>query len=152
MYCTTTLLPLDVSFGNCQDAERPANPTNVSGYFQTMNIAPVHNPNGPSVPAPVPPEDNLNGYTWIYIREDNTEDVPDTIGTDPFWDNAGAGGFEWDIPMVYRVVGDTDNGVSFPAPNKVIQTENTDGNGNTTVVKGDAWQYRMTSGYESHSN
>jgi len=80
------LAPITVSFGNVSIKELGVGPSNVSGYF--VGIAPSH-PGGGWVP--------LDCYnSW-----DDTagEEAPGFV---PPW---SAGGFEWDIPAKWQVLG-----------------------------------------------
>ena len=54
-------------------------------------------------------------------------------------DEAGSG-FEWQIPLRYRLTNDTDNGVAFPAP--VTQSMQISGAYGSYVLKGNASDYR----------
>jgi len=110
-----TVAPTDVSFANVEVLEVPGPATSITGYFTNYpatNL--VHNPN----------------TNWIQLNALNQwADEANFHHYPPPWK---AGGFQWVIPVQWRVVGSTNVG-SLPNRTQVFSINGT--NGNSTVSK-----------------
>ena len=119
MYIEVTVAPTDVSFENLQYLEVPGPASNVSGFIATyISSFPAtdlsHHPNA----------------SWLSIQPGNkTYDHAAFSGFPSPWD---AGGFEWNIPVQWRV------GTSASVrtlPNRLQQFAITNTAGTSTVSK-----------------
>jgi hypothetical protein len=142
-----TVLPTNVSFGNIMTAERSVNASNVTGFFSTG--APQHNPNGVSVLGAAY-SSNLP-YDWTQIRVDNTSSVTDWVAEELNGSNNGqAGGFEWDIPWVWKLTSDTSSSQVMQFPQPVVATFSINIFGMTTATKAGVTVTRFSTGQETH--
>lgn len=110
-----TVYPTNVSFQNVECLEEPGPASNITGYF--TNYLPsqlYHNPNA----------------NWIPLTAWNSWADHAAFGPlPPPW---AAGGFEWDIPVRWRVTGST-NAASLPNRLQTFSIAGT--NGSSTVTK-----------------
>jgi hypothetical protein len=149
MWGQYTLLPTTVSFYGCEFQEEKCQATNPSGFFKQTNLLLWHNPNTmPSSSLSQPPDSNPQ---WITIQQDNSggqldlaSAIANLFAVAVYDDSCNLGeegsGFEWQIPLRYRLMNDTDNGVAFPTP--VTQSMQISGAYGSFVLKGDASDYR----------
>jgi len=118
MWGQYTILPTTVSFSGCEFQEEKCPSTDPTGYFDVKGMTIWHNPDGNSDDKE-PPDTNP---TWIPIQDDNTAGDLDKAEAGPLnfltielYDEFGPAGFTWNIPLHYRCVGDSDDGVAFPS-------------------------------------
>ena len=115
MWLEITTSPTYVSFENVEVREVAGPATNIYGYFTNF-----------------PPELLAHkSKSWAKIAPGNvTDDHPLLSG----WDDKPwyAGGFQWIIPIEWRVVGSPNIGT---LPNEVQTFSMTDTNGTTTINK-----------------
>jgi hypothetical protein len=136
MWGQYTFLPTNVSFLglNFQEERCPAEDT--YGFFQFDPI--WHNPNGGSGVAP-PPAINTDWTTGI--QADNTADNLDRAESYLFIAPAiftiffPESGFTWSIPIRYRCLTDTDQGIELSLP---VYSQMEIGSDQCTIIKGDA--------------
>lgn len=114
MNLKVTLHSTDVSFNRVQIREIPGSASGIYGYFTNSSAADLyHNP----------PD-------WGQVgAENNTPDHAWWQDAEPPWYE---GGFQWFIPVEWRVVGSTNAGT---LPNRVQTISITDTNGTTTINK-----------------
>lgn len=119
MHLEITIHPDDVSFEYVESREVAGPASNITGYF-TTHTPPAHNPTG-----------------WIRIASGNHKwdhaafwSWPPDLGNPPTqW---STGGYDWDIPIQWRVVGKTKIGT---LPNRLQTHRITAANGTSTVSK-----------------
>ena len=110
-----TVVPTNVSFANVECLEMPGPATNIWGYF--TNYPPGFLNHSPST-------------NWIQLNGFNAwADIADFQNHLSPW---YAGGYEWDIPVRWRVVGSTNVG---SLPNRLQICSIADTNGTSTVSK-----------------
>ena len=115
MYLIITVGPTTVSFANVEVLEVPGPATTVTGYFTNYPAANlVHKPNP----------------NWIQLNEANL--WADTAAFSGYPKPWYAGGFQWVIPVQWRVVGTTNVG-NLPNRLQVFSINGT--NGSSTVSK-----------------
>ncbi|MDX9794910.1 MAG: hypothetical protein RBU24_15495 [Kiritimatiellia bacterium] len=110
-----TVSPTDVSFARVEMMELPGPASNVTGYFTNFPSASLaHSPN---------PD-------WVQLDEVNQlTDHASFSGCPPPW---SVGGFQWDIPVRWRVVGSPN---VKTLPNRLQKFSINGTNGNSTVSK-----------------
>jgi hypothetical protein len=109
-----TIAPTDVSFENVESQEVPGPATSITGYFTSFPPASLNH-----VPA-----------GWIQIAPGNKKfDHAAFSGYPSPW---SAGGFQWIIPIQWRVVGSSSGGT---LPNRIQTFSIANSSGNSTVSK-----------------
>lgn len=114
MWLRITIAPTDVSFQWVESREVPGPATSITGYFTNYPASSLaHVPAG-----------------WVSIAPGNTKtDHAAFSGFPPPW---YAGGFEWIIPIEWRVIGKTNVGT---LPNRTQTFSIAGTNGTSTVTK-----------------
>jgi hypothetical protein len=114
MILKITIAPTDVSFQNVESQEVSGPATSISGYFTDFAPASLaHVPAG-----------------WVPIGEGNAKfDHAQISGFPSPW---RLGGFQWVIPIQWRVMGSVNSGT---LPNRLQTFTIHDSTGNTTVSK-----------------
>ena len=113
MMLRITVGSTDVSFKNVQLIEVPGPATNITGYFE-IHTPPAHSPN-PS---------------WVTLNVQNQ--WADHASFDSWPAPWSSGGFQWDIPVQWRVVGSSNVGT---LPNRIQTFSITGADGTSTVSK-----------------
>jgi formylglycine-generating enzyme required for sulfatase activity len=158
MFVYWTVLPTNVSFGNLMISESSCQAINVTGFYRNSPYPLMHNPSGTSYSNPSQ-DVGLNSYNWQIVRSDNVAPTDDH-GSD--WCSSGplsiatnfggtlSGGFEWDIPFVWKLQSDTQNTNVTLFPTTVKATVSVNNSGTVTVTKANASDTRSSNGSESH--
>jgi hypothetical protein len=120
MDITVTMQPTSVSFENCEIQEVPGPATGISGYFTNFPPATLsHNPTN----------------VWVAVLSSNVEQGVDQAALSGFdppppW---STGGFQWIIPVQWRVRGGSDIGTLRVPRQEIFSITGSDGT--TTITK-----------------
>ena len=119
MSLTITVAPIDVSFKNVEMLEIPGPASAILGYFTDTRFAGTDFSHHPNV-------------SWIPLNAENKwGDTASFNGWPTRW---SAGGYDWDIPVTWRVIGDSGSGNNLPH-NRLQQHRIVDNTGLSTESK-----------------